>query len=78
MLLFHFLFFSDWWSLKIENENNNSKTLTEEAVYIRLESLEFSLYPGWLELPLTGTNFHGLKPVKCHGRLGRVVRVAKL
>ena len=21
-------------------------------------------YPGWLELPLTGTNFHGPKPVR--------------
>ena len=31
-----------------------------------LESLECRLYrhfPGWLELPLTGINFHGPKPV---------------
>ena len=48
--------------LKSKNENNSTKTLAADVPYIGLESLEFSLYrnlPGWLELPLTGTNFHG-------------------
>ena len=42
LLFFHFLF-SDRRSLKIENENNSTKTLTAEAPYIGLESLEFRL-----------------------------------
>ena len=33
MLLFLFSIFSDWRSLKIENENNSTKTLTAEAQY---------------------------------------------
>ena len=45
------------------------KTMMAEALYIGLESLEFRFintetYPGWLELSLTGTNFHGPKPVR--------------
>ena len=70
MLLFSFSIFSDPRSLKIENENNDMKTLTAEAPYIGLESLEFGLYilkltlPGELELLLTGTNFHGPKPAR--------------
>ena len=43
MLLFSISVFSDWRSLKIENENNSIKTLTAEAPYIGLESLEISL-----------------------------------
>ena len=43
MLLFSFSVFCDQWSLKIENGNNSTKTLTAEAPYIGLESLEFSL-----------------------------------
>ena len=42
MLLFSFSVFSDRRSLKIENENN-MKTLSTEAPYIGLESLELSL-----------------------------------
>ena len=60
---FFFSIFSDRRSLKIENENNNTKTLTTEE----LGSIEFSFikaYPGWLELPLTVHNFHGPKPVR--------------
>ena len=40
MLLFSFSIFSDRRSLEIENENNSIKTLTAEARYTRLESLE--------------------------------------
>ena len=43
MLLFSFSIFSNWWSLKIENENNSAKTLTVEVPYTGLEFLEFSL-----------------------------------
>ena len=43
MLLFSFSIFSDWRSLKVKNENNNMKTMTTEAPYIELDSLEFSL-----------------------------------
>ena len=43
MLLFSFSTVSDWRPLKLENENNDTKTLTAEALYIRLESLEFIL-----------------------------------
>ena len=45
MLLFSFSCFSDLRSLKLENENNTTKTLNVEAPYtcIGLESLEFSL-----------------------------------
>ena len=56
VLLISFSIFSDQrWSLTIENENNNIKTLTAQFIQ--------KLYPGWLELPLTGTNFHGIKSV---------------
>ena len=60
MLLFSFSIFSDRQSLKIENENNNTKTLTPEVsgqVYIETN-------PGWLELPLARTNFHSPKGVQ--------------
>ena len=40
MLLFSFSIFSDRRSLKIENKNNNMKTLTEEVLYMGLGSLE--------------------------------------
>ena len=41
MLLFSFCIFSDSRSLKIENENNNMKTLTGESSYVGLGFLEF-------------------------------------
>ena len=45
------------------------KTLTPEAPYVGLQSLRVQFlniksYPSWMELPLTGTNFHGPKPVQ--------------
>ena len=43
MLLFLFSFFSDRWSLKIENENNNTETVATGVPYKGLEPLEFSL-----------------------------------
>ena len=43
MLLFSFSVFSDRRLLKIENENNNTKTPTAESPYIGLGTLEFSL-----------------------------------
>ena len=51
--------------LKIENENTSTKTLPAAVSYTGLGSLELSLYRNlpWLELPLTGSNFHGPKPV---------------
>ena len=65
ILLFSFYIYGDRRSVKIENEVNNTKSLITEALYIGLDALEIriintELYPGWLELPLTGTNFHGL------------------
>ena len=39
------------------------QTLTTEAPYIRL-GINIETYPGWLELPLTGTNFNGPNPVQ--------------
>ena len=60
MLLFSFSIFSDRRSLKIEIENN-TKTLTAE-VSNRTRIIE--TYSGWLELSLTGTNFHGPKSVR--------------
>ena len=30
----------------------------------RVEVIDIETYPGWLELPLIGTNFHGPKPVR--------------
>ena len=64
MLLFSSSIFSDQWSLKVGNEKNSMKMLTAEVSYMRLGSLEFvQVYietnPGWLELPLTDTNFYG-------------------
>ena len=44
MLLFSFSVFSDGLSLKIENENNNTKTLTAEVSNMAIESLEFGSY----------------------------------
>ena len=50
-------FFSDRWSLKIENENNKKKTLTADPIYRtrvpRVQFIHVELYPGYLELPLT-------------------------
>ena len=50
-------FLCDRQSLKLENENINTKT---EVSYM---GLEFKVYietnAGWLELSLTQTNFHG-------------------
>ena len=55
MLLSSFSIFSDRWSLKIEKENNYMKTLTAEAPYIQLETLEFGL---WIyKLTLAGWNY---------------------
>ena len=42
MLSFSFSIFSDRRSLKIENENNSTKTLTVEASYTGLEFTEIS------------------------------------
>ena len=54
-LLSSFSIFNEGGSLKIENENNNSKTLTAEVSYIGLGSLETSFYRN---LPkLAGTSF---------------------
>ena len=65
MLLFSFSIFSDRRSLKIENENKSAKTLTAEVSYTGSLELSFlEICPGWLDLPLTGINFHGPKPVR--------------
>ena len=58
-------FFSVRPSLKIENKINNitCKTETTEAPYMGPESLKCGL----LELSLTGTSFHCLKPVRATG-----------
>ena len=64
MLLFSFSSFSDRRSLKIENEKNNTKTLTYRTRVPIIQLINIEIYPGWLELPLTGTNFHGTKLVR--------------
>ena len=66
MLLFSFSIFSDRRSLKIENENNSTKTLKPHIEDQRPKSSAYNIetYPGWLELPLTGINFRGPKPVR--------------
>ena len=67
---FHFLFLVNRWSLKIENENKNSKTLTAEVSYM---GLEFRFYietnPGWLELPLARTMVRSPECVRATGVL---------
>ena len=35
------------------------RTRVPRVLFINIES-----YPGWLELPLIGANFHGLKPAR--------------
>ena len=59
--------FSDRRSLKIENENNSTKTDRRSPIYRtripRAPFINTETYPGWLELPLTGTNFYGPEPV---------------
>ena len=67
-LCFHaviFIFyFSNLWSLKIENENCKRITLTAEAQYrTKAQFMNIETCTGWLELLLTGTNFRGPKPV---------------
>ena len=62
MLLFSFSVFSDRRSLKFENENNSTKTLNAEAKVPRDQFI--NIETGWLELPLTGTNFQGSEPVR--------------
>ena len=55
------------WSnfcIYVENEHNNTKTLTAESPYIGVKFINIETYPGWQELPLTGTNFHGTEPVR--------------
>ena len=63
MLLFSFSIFSDQRSLKIENENNNKKTLDCRSLLYGTRVPRVQAYIktnlGWLELPLIGTNFHG-------------------
>ena len=62
MLLVSFSILAEQQSLKIENQNNSTNTLTAEVSVIGLGSLEFSIYRN---LPrLAGTNFHNPKPVQ--------------
>ena len=58
LLLFLFSIFSDQRSLKIENENNNMKTLTAEVSYIGLGSLQFRFT---YKVTLDGWNYLWLK-----------------
>ena len=62
MLLFSFSIFSDRRSLKRENENNSTKYMTRVPT-AQFFNIETYMNTGWLEIPLTGTNFHGTKPV---------------
>ena len=62
LLSFSTCSFSDWQSLKIENENNNTKTRTTEVSYrdyVPRVLVYIETNPGWLELPLTGIYFYG-------------------
>ena len=63
MLLFSFSIFSDRRLLKIENENNSTKSAMYRTRVPRVQYIDIENYPGWLDLPLIGTNFHGHKPV---------------
>ena len=72
-LCFHavisFSIFSERRSLKIENDNNHTqmnnsmKTLTAKVLYKETRVPRVQVYietnSGWLELPFTGTKFHG-------------------
>ena len=63
LLLFLFSIFSDWQSLKIEyenkkHENSNCSSLIHGTRVPRVQ-VHVETNPGWLELPLTGTDFHG-------------------
>ena len=66
LLLFSFSIFSDRRSLKIENENNNTKTLATKVPSIvpRIHFINIETYPVWLVQLLTGTTFHGPKLLK--------------
>ena len=44
VLLFLFSIISDWRSLKIENENSNTKTMTTEIPYMAEGILNSGLY----------------------------------
>ena len=66
--------FSDRRSLKIENENNSTKTSTIKTPYRtrvpRVQFINIKTYAGWLELPLIGTNFMFpslFEPLKFYG-----------
>ena len=68
MLLFSLSIFSDWWSLKIENEkkkqhkNSDRRNLIYGTRVPRVQVYKETNL-SWLELPLTQTNVHGPKPV---------------
>ena len=44
----------------MENENNNTKTTSVP----RVQFIDMENYPCWLKLSLTGTNFHGSRPIR--------------
>ena len=62
-LLFSFSFFSGRRSLKLENENNSTKTLRPQKSriwnWVPRVRVYIQTYPRRLELPLNGTYFHG-------------------
>ena len=65
MLLFSFSIFSDWRSLKIENEKktkkheNSDRRSSEYGTRLPGAQVYIETNPGWLELPLTRTISHG-------------------
>ena len=64
-LCFHAVIFIFYFSDN-RNEDISTKTLTTSHIWARVPRAQFInivTYPGWLELPLTGTNFLGPKPV---------------
>ena len=71
VLLFSFSIFSDRRSLKIENEKENSdrKSQIYRTRVPRVQFINIETYPGWLELPLIRTYFHGprlFEPLKIY------------
>ena len=64
MGLISFSIFTHLCSLKIGNENNSTNTPINRSRVPTVQFNDKETYPGWLELPLTGTNFHGPKPVQ--------------
>ena len=68
MLSFTFSISSDRrslkWKWKLQYENSDRRSPIYRTRVSGVQSINIETYPGWLELPLTGNNFNGPKPVR--------------